>query len=93
MPVSLKLICDEAKKRLDFGIMHRHASRVVKEVLELACSRLSVSGGLKKRAGDEWGLVGKKERSKLDKIRHAFDVHWHSPRIRAGPNTINSIYK
>ena len=26
----------------------------------LACSRLSVSGGLKKRAGDdEWGLVGK----------------------------------
>ena len=27
----------------------------------LACSRLSVSGGLKKRAGDEWGLVGKKE--------------------------------
>ena len=29
----------------------------------IACSRLSVSGGLKKRAGDEWGLVGKKERS------------------------------
>ena len=29
----------------------------------LACSRLSVSGGLKKRAGDEWCLVGKKERS------------------------------
>ena len=30
---------------------------------QLACSRLSVSGGLIKRAGDEWGLVGKKERS------------------------------
>ena len=29
----------------------------------IAFSRLSVSGGLKKRAGDEWGLVGKKERS------------------------------
>ena len=29
----------------------------------LARSRLSVSGGLKKRAGDKWGLVGKKERS------------------------------
>ena len=25
--------------------------------LRLACSRLSVSGGLKKRAGDEWGLI------------------------------------
>ena len=24
----------------------------------IACSRLSVSGGLKKRTGDEWGLVG-----------------------------------
>ena len=29
----------------------------------LACSGLSVSGGLKKRAGEEWGLVGKKVRS------------------------------
>ena len=29
----------------------------------LACSRLSVNGGMKKRVGDEWGLVGKKERS------------------------------
>ena len=29
----------------------------------VACSRLSVSGGLKKRAGDKWGLVGKEERS------------------------------
>ena len=29
----------------------------------LACSRLSVSGGLKKRAADEWGLVGKEEKS------------------------------
>ena len=39
-------------------------TRVVNLPLEfLACSRLSVSGGLKKRAGDEWGLVGKKERS------------------------------
>ena len=27
----------------------------------IACSRLSVSGGLKKRAGNECGLVGKKE--------------------------------
>ena len=27
-----------------------------------SCSKLSVSGGLKKRADDEWGLVGKKER-------------------------------
>ena len=27
----------------------------------LACSRLSASGGLKKRAGAEWGLVGEKE--------------------------------
>ena len=33
------------------------------ERLCIACSRLSVSGGLKKRGGDEWGLVGKKERS------------------------------
>ena len=32
-------------------------------LFDLACSRLSVSGGMKKRAGDEWGLVGKKERS------------------------------
>ena len=29
----------------------------------VACSKLSVSGGLKKRAGDKWGLVGKEERS------------------------------
>ena len=29
----------------------------------IACSRLSVSGGLKKRVGEKWGLVGKKERS------------------------------
>ena len=32
-------------------------------LISVACSRLSVSGGLKKRAGDEWGLLGKKERS------------------------------
>ena len=38
----------------------------VKEVfLLLACPRLSVSGGLKKRAGDEGDLVGKKDRSPL----------------------------
>ena len=29
----------------------------------MACSRLSVSGGLNKRAGKEWGPVGKKDRS------------------------------
>ena len=33
---------------------------------KIACSRLSVSGGLKKRAGDEWGLVGKKETESLE---------------------------
>ena len=31
------------------------------ERIEVACCRLSVSGGLKKRVGDEWGLVGKEE--------------------------------
>ena len=30
---------------------------------KVAFSRLSVSGGLKKQATDEWGLVGKKESS------------------------------
>ena len=34
-------------------------------LIRVACSRLSVSGGLKKRAGDEWGLVRKKQRSDL----------------------------
>ena len=36
---------------------------------EIACTRRSVSGGLKKRAGDGWGLVGKKERSLPDLTR------------------------
>ena len=30
---------------------------------DLLSARLSVSGGLKKRAGDDWDLVGKKEKS------------------------------
>ena len=34
-------------------------------LIRVACSRLSVSGGLKKRAGEKWGLVGKKQRSDL----------------------------
>ena len=48
----------KASPSADMLLTHETAT-----VLLLACSRLSVSGGLKKRAGDEWGLVGKKERS------------------------------
>ena len=34
--------------------------KYVQRLFDLACSRLSDSGGLKKRPGDGWGLVGKK---------------------------------
>ena len=44
----------------------------------LACSRLSVSGGLKKRAGDEWGLFSPGSRSPLIPLftRSLFRPHW-----------------
>ena len=50
----------KASPSADMLLTHETAT-----VLLLACSRLSVSGGLKKRAGDEWGLVGKKKRFSL----------------------------
>ena len=49
--------------KISYTKLPRLAATAKKEKNILACSRLSVSGGLKKRAGDEWGLVGKKERS------------------------------
>ena len=50
----------------------------------LGCSRFSVSGGLKKRAGDEWGLVGKRRGFCLLPARFFDRPHWPRSQPKTG---------